>query len=486
MTMRQRVEHAAQPNEERKQFRSLSDLPGPKTWPLFGNALQIRRDRFHQQLEQWSREFGNYYRIRIGRQQYLIVADHQAVAKALRDRPDGFSRTRRLTEVMTGMQVKIGLFAAEGDVWRRQRRMVMAAFDPTHVKAYFPTMSKVVKRLESRWQKSLGTDIDLTAELMRFTVDTITGLAFGHDVNTLESGDDIIQQHLDKLFPKLFSRVLSPFQLWRYIRLPSDRALDRSMDAINAAINGFVGQSRQRIRDLPALREDPSNLLEAMINAADQGESGLTDDDVAGNVLTMLLAGEDTTANSIAWLLVLLWENPETLQKLQHEVRGIFAGQTDYSMEKLAELDYLDACINESMRLKPVAPFLGLQATRDTSIGDVLVPMDTHVFTLMRKESVDDRFLADAAKFMPGRWMEHNEGNQAISSVKRISMPFGAGPRICPGRYLALLEMKIAMTMLLTRFDIVDISTSNRRSPKEQMAFTMVPVGLRMRLQSRK
>jgi len=466
-------------------LRKLSDLPSPKAWPLVGHTFQIRPDHFHQQMEQWSRELGPYYRIKIGARYYLIVSDHQAAARALRERPDGFDRTKRLTDVWTNMQLKIGLFGAEGDVWRKQRRMVMAAFDPSHVKAYFPAMSKVADRLESRWKKSAGTDIDLTAELMRFTVDTITGLAFGQEVNTLEAADDIIQAHLDKLFPMLFKRLISPFQLWRYIRLPADRALDRSIAAINLAIDGFVVQARQRIHDCPALRTNPSNLLEAMINAADQGDSGLNDDDVAGNVLTMLLAGEDTTANSLAWLLSLLWDHPEIMQKLQLEVRSKFAIHTRYDMEKLAGLDYLDACINESMRLKPVAPFLALQALKDTVIGDVEIPVHTLIFTLMRRDSVDEQFIPEASRFNPERWLENAAAGQSINSVKRISMPFGAGPRICPGRYLALLEMKIAMTMLLTRFDIEDISAPQGREQREQMSFTMVPVGLKMRLKSR-
>ncbi len=466
-------------------LRQISDLPSPKGWPLFGHTFMIKPPIFHQQLEQWSRQLGKYYWIRIANRSYLVVADHQVIAKALRDRPDGFNRTKRLTDVWDDMQLKVGLFGAEGEVWRKQRRMVMSAFDPTHVKAYFPTMSRVTDRLASRWKKSQGTDLDLTAELMRFTVDTITGLAFGHDVNTLESGEDIIQAHLDKIFPALFNRILSPFNHWRYFRLPADRALDRSIAAVTAAIDGFVVQARDRIKNNPTLREHPDNLLEAMINATDQGDSGLNDDDVAGNVLTMLLAGEDTTANTLAWLLSLLWANPVTLQKLQLEVRSKFDSVTAFSIDKLNELNYLDACLNEAMRLKPVAPFLALQALKATVIGDVEIPVDTQIFTLLRHDSVDDQFVPNAAEFEPDRWLENATTLQGINSAKRIAMPFGAGPRICPGRYLALLEMKIAMAMLLTRFEIDNISAPGNQLPHEHMAFTMVPVGLKMRLKSR-
>jgi len=473
-----------------QKLRKLADLPGPKGLPVLGNALQIKRHILHQKFEQWSREFGDYYRVQIGPRKLLVVADHQAFAKVLRDRPDGFNRTIRLAETWREMGLQVGLFGANGDVWKRQRRMVMAGFDPAHVKEYFPSLCKVVSRLESRWKKSVATDIDLQADLMRFTVDTITGLAFGSDVNTLESGEDVIQRHLDKIFPAVFRRNLAIFKYWNYLRLPADRQLDRSVAEVNVAIEGFIVKARQRLQQQPELREKPSNLLEAMINAADQGDSGLTDKDVAGNVLTMLLAGEDTTANSLAWLLALLWKNPETLQKLQQEVRASFSIDTPYSIERLNDLDYMDACINESMRLKPVAPFLPLQAIRDTVIGDIHVPADTIVFGLFRRDSVDDKFIPNAAKFDPERWLTQQgasgeQSGQAINSVKRISMPFGAGPRICPGRYLALLEMKIALTMLFTRFEIDDIGTPDGQEAQEFMAFTMAPLGLKMRLKNR-
>jgi cytochrome P450 len=165
-------------------------------------------------------------------------------------------------------------------------------------------------------------------------------------------------------------------------------------------------------------------------------------------------------------------------------VRSHVDQDTPYTIDKLNELDYLDACINESMRLKPVAPFLPLQANRDTVIDDIQVPANTIVFGLFRRDSMDDAQLPNAAQFDPERWLAQ-PGDVGINSVKRISMPFGAGPRICPGRYLALLEMKIAMAMLLTRFDILNISTPDGNEAQEFMAFTMAPLGLTMRLKKR-
>ena len=209
--------------------RRLDELPGPRTWPLVGNALQIDPPHFHLQLEAWAREFGPFYRLNLRSRQLLVVGDHETVAAVLRDRPDGLRRTARLEEIWTEMGLVPGLFGANGDTWRRQRRMVMAGFDPAHVKRYYPSLLKVAQRLGGRWQQAarLNREIDLQADLMRYTVDTIAGLAFGAEVNTLESDGDVIQRHLDKIFPAVFKCMLASVATWRLVRLPADRALAR-------------------------------------------------------------------------------------------------------------------------------------------------------------------------------------------------------------------------------------------------------------------
>ena len=154
--------------------------------------------------------------------------------------------------------------------------------------------------------------------------------------------------------------------------------------------------------------------------------------------------------------------------------------------EELAQLEYVEACAHETMRLKPVAPLIGLQTLRETTIGDVRVPPGIMVFSLMRRDSVSDAFVPQAAEFQPERWLGQDGPRQAASAAKRISMPFGAGPRICPGRYLALLEMKMAMAMLLGHFDIAGVDTPYPGEAQERLSFTMAPLGLQLRLQNRR
>ncbi len=467
--------------------RRIEDLPGPPGLPLVGNLLQIEAERLHQQLEGWQRQYGDFFRFRIARREFLVVAQPEAVSAILRDRPEGFQRTDRGCEVAAEMGFD-GLFTARGDKWRRQRPLVMASFDPAHIRTYFPTLAKVTGRLAQRWRRATdaGESIDLLPDLMRFTVDVTAGLAFGQDINTLGSDTEVIQSHLDKIFPALLRRLLAPVPYWRYLKLPVDRQLDRHLVAIHQAVQDFIRQARTRLDQDPHLRERPGNLIEALIAARDADGSALDDEDLAGNVLTMLLAGEDTTANTLAWMIYLLHRNPAALQAVSGTVKAAIGSEPLPSRyEQLASLDYIEACAHESLRLKPVAPTLPHQAVRDTTVAGIVVPKGTLVMCLLRPAAVDEGRFADATAFKPERWLSDGTAAQAASASKRVAMPFGAGPRICPGRYLALQEIKMVIAMLVGSFEIQDVSTPEGGEPPERMAFTMSPVGLRLKLRPR-
>ena len=473
----------SRPPMDTRKLRRLDDLPGPRGWPLLGNTLQVRPSRIHLDVERWADEFGPLFRMRLGRYRQLVIADHELLTAVMRDRPEGFRRSPFTSKVGAEMGLPQGLFSAEGEDWRRQRRMVMASFAPGHVRAYFPSLVKVTLRLQGRWQRAAreGRDIPLQADLMRVTVDAIAGLAFGKDINTLEAGEDVIQRHLDKLLPAIFRRVLSVVPTWRWWKTAADRELEHSVAVINAAILELVAQARQRLAAEPTRGEQPQHLLEAMIAAADQPGSGLDDRHVAGNVLTMLLAGEDTTANTLAWMIHLLQRHPAALRRVQQEVRMLAPDPAAYGIDQLDALHFLDACASETMRLKPVAPFIALQALRDSVVGDVAVPAGTQVWGVLRHDSVGERLFERPRAFEPERWLP--ESPQPLgAAARRAAMPFGSGPRMCPGRYLALLEMKMAMAMLLASFDIDTVATPDGGPAEERMAFTMHPVGLTLRL----
>jgi len=463
--------------------RKWEDLPGPKPLPFVGSALQLKLDQIHLDLERWAQQYGPVFKVRLGAVDVLVLRDHEVINAVMRDRPEGFRRPAKLGEIAREMGLKPGVFNAEGAQWYAQRRMVMAAFSPSHVRAYFPLLLSVAQRLHGRWQNAAVAHqpIDLQADLMRFTVDAIAGLAFGAETNTLESDEDIIQHHLDKIFPALFRRVNSLLPYWRWFKLARDRDLERSIEVVSQAIDGFIAQARAHIQQDPARVAQPTNLLEAMIVAADQPDSGVSDADVAGNVMTMLLAGEDTTANTLAWAIHLLHRNPDTLRQAQEEARAVVGPDlSQLTMDHMAQLPYLEAVCHETMRLKPVAPFRVVQALQDTVVAEVAVPKDTIVWGVSRHDALDAAHFPEPEKFLPERWLQADAA--AASHAKRVSTPFGAGPRVCPGRYLALVEMKLALATLLSQFRIDDVATPDGQEARELMSFTMTPVGLTLNL----
>jgi cytochrome P450 len=461
-------------------LRTLSDLPGPRALPLLGNLHQIDRARFHRTMEDWAREFGPLYRVKLPRGAFLVVSDHELIAQVLRERPGTFRRPATTADIVAEMGIPPGLFDSEGTAWRNQRRMVMQAFAPHAIRAYLPALVLVARRLQRRWEDAANAQrtIELGRDLRLYTVDVVAGLAFGTDVNTIETGDNAIQRNLDMLLPGLVRRGFSPFPYWRYVKLPADRRLERAIAAIGTEIAKLIDQAKERMRLDPARAENPPNMLEAMLAAAAQEDSGLSEAAVAGNVSTILLAGEDTTSNGLAWLIWLLRRHPHLLERARAEVLRVAPSLDALTFEQIDGLDFVDACVNEALRLKPPAVFVAAEALVDTVVGDVAVRKGTMLWCAMRAGNLNEACYTNAAQFDPDRWLSD-------SVNKKASMPFGAGPRICPGRYLALLEMKVAMAMLLARFDVEAVATSDGGAPEERARFVMEPEALQMRLRVR-
>lgn len=466
--------------------RRWSELPGPAGLPVLGQLLQIELPRLHRQLEGWAYEYGPLYRLRLGSRRIVVVADHELIAAMLRDRPDGWRRPRNMADAIAEMGSG-GVFSAEGDSWRSQRKLVMAALDPGHLKRFFPTLHGVTERLDDCLGMAADTDaaLDLQHLLMRYTVDVTAGLALGIDIDTLGHPEHPLQGHLDKVFPMLMRRINMPFPYWRYLRLPSDRAFDRHLVEIQREVLGFIEQARERMQARPALQAQPETLLEALLAARDDEGRALDPATLYGNVMTMLLAGEDTTANTLAWALYHLKQNPESWRALVTEVDAALGdARLLEDFERARHLPFVEACINETMRLRPVAPLIFLESRHATRLGDVALASDDLVICLMRPDALDTARQADARQFRPQRWLEDGPA-AAGHELLKASMPFGAGPRLCPGRYLALLEMKMVLALLARGYELAQVACSDGRAPAECLAFTMFPVGLRLRLRHR-
>jgi cytochrome P450 len=465
-------------------LKRLQDLPGPRGFGVIGNMLQINRMQFHVTLEKWAREHGPIYTFSIGNESFVVVTDNALIASMLRDRPDALRRGARLSDRLVELGVS-GVFTGEGEDWRKQRKLVMRALTPEVIRRFFPTMMAMTERLRRRWITAVreGAEINVMRDLKAYTLDIAIGLAMGQDINALEHDSDLLQRDIEQIFNRVGKRLVIPFAYWKRFPLAADRAATACAERIERTITGFIANARREMERDPHKREHPENMLQALIAARDEPESDFTDAHVIGNAITMVFAGEDTTSNSISWLLDFVSRQPPVAVRLANEADAVLGNATLLSdMAMLDRLPYLDAANNESMRLKPVAPMLGFQTVDDMDVAGVLVPKDMQILALSRLASEWSNEFPNYGEFVPERWLG---GEDTIGSddLKRKIFPFGGGPRFCPGRYLALAEIKMVMTMVARNFIVSRID--NPPPVKEFYTFTMTPSCLPIRLELR-
>ena len=318
---------------------------------------------------------------------------------------------------------------------------------------------------------------------MCYSLDVTAGLAFGSAINTIEGKDIALQRCLETVFPAINRRLNIPFPYWRYFKFPSDHVLDNNLRRLRSAVDTFIAQTRDRIKADPSLLGQPTNLIEAFVAVRDQPHSEFTDEDVYGNVFTTLLVGADSTANVFAWISYFLCGDLEAQSAVQNEADAVLGEQRvlqDFG--RVSSLRYIEAVAQETMRLKPSGPIIFLEAKCDTHVGQLRVAVGTPILALMRPAGIDAKNFSEPGTFDPKRWLDTGSSVEGAMSPKRIVMPFGAGPRLCPGRYLALLQIKMLGSMLGRNFTM---ARTDQATIEERFKFTMEPVNLKVMLAKR-
>lgn len=463
-------------------LRQVADLPCPKGLPILGNVHQLSATKFHLLLEQWAYELGAPYRFQICNKPITVWADIEIAQSISRERPHRYRRLRVLESVLEEIGCN-GLVSAEGAAWEPQRRLIMQALSIPHIKGVYPTLRGITERLYARWQRAAeqGKTVEMLDDLKRYTVDVTGALAFGEDPCALEKEGGGIQEHLALILPMLMTRLHAPFPYWRYIKLPRDRRVERSLVELHRYIRRMMQRAREHMRDEPS--DVPRHLLEAMLVMRDTPNSGITDDQVVANVFTLLLAGEDTTANSIAWAMFYVAADPQLQQRMAQQASTVLNDATvcpDY--ESLKSLDLFEAVCTEATRLRPVAAVSSFEPLEDVQLDNVALPAGTTMLFLNRPAMLDPRNFVQPDHFDPDRWLRHRRDQQSPHET-RAYLQFGAGPRVCPGRHLAGVEMRLVLSTLMMHFNIqLDVSPS---SIEEISAFTMVPSTIPVRLTPR-
>ncbi|MFW5408585.1 cytochrome P450 [Pectobacterium brasiliense] len=458
-------------------MRSIKRLPMPPTRSILGHVDYLKRSDVHLQMLRWKAQYGRFYRLRLGFTSAIVIADAECIRTIMKSRPDEFRRISSIESVFQEAGLN-GVFSSEGKRWEHQRRLTEPMFQPAHLKYFYPSLRKVTSRLSDRFTMlaETGEAVVLVEEFKRYTVDITSLLAFGEDVNTLERGENPLSQSLRHLFPMINARSGSLFPLWRYIRRERDKQFDASLGLIREYVDGFIYRQRKRLRLNPQLIEAPENMLQVML--AEQKKDGtLKDDDIVANAITLLLAGEDTTANTLAWMSFQLCSAPSVEECVFQECKEATDGAGALLPWPLPRLPWLTAVMYESMRLKPVAPLLYLEPTKNTVIDDFLIKKGTPLLLMLNASGFDDALFQQPDDFVPERWLER--GKASFSDLQ----PFGGGPRMCPGRSLALMEIKLGFHALCSGFRVEAQQPAS--DVTESFAFTMSPSGFRVKLHKR-
>ena len=473
-------------SEIRPALRHLRDLPAPRgRLPVLGHAALVRPLQAHEQFERWGRQLGMPYRLQLGSVTAVVLDDVESFHHVMRERPHRWTRGARILPVSRELGFA-GLFAVEGDEWATQRRLIMQALNASHFRGFFPTLHAVTTRLHARWHRAAqrGETLEMSDELMRYTVDVTSALAFGEDPNTIERDGDRIQRHLASIFPMLMKRVMLPWPIWHWFRTAADRRLDHDVVEVRAYVDAVIERARARRVDRPrASHEAPRNVLEAMLDACDAPGSEFTRAMVHANVLTLLLAGEDTTAHSLAWTLPFLAADRARQDRLHEEARAGFGDRpVAATLEAVRGLDAFEALANEATRLRPVVPMMVAESIADERIGDLEVPAGTRLFFLMRPQAMNPLHFDRPEAYRPERWTDP-AARASGAHEPRAHNQFGAGPRVCPGRHLASVEMRLVLSMLLRNFEI-ELACAES-AIDEVCAFTMMPSRMPVRLRLR-
>ena len=460
--------------------KTISELTGPKGIPLLGAVFKLDLPRIHQQIESWADEYGDVFRLDLVNTNQLVVTRPSLIHHIASERPHAFKRSGRLDTVIREGGVH-GVFNAEGDEWKRHRAVVSKGLDVRHQQQFYPELASKVQVLYEKWREDAeaGHITDIQKDLLRFTVDITTLLAFGYDIDTMRQEGGVIQDHLEVIFPTLFKRINMPISWYKLYKRKQDKDFERAVAEMNKIVDVFIAEARKRLQEDPSRRENPHNLLESILLAAEE-EGAFSDEEIRGNLMTLLMAGEDTTAHTLTWMIFLLLQEPEIVTEIRKEADEIIGNETFcHSYTDNQRLKYAEACSLESLRFKPVAPIILHEALVDCELEEFSIKKGQKIMTNYRYGALHDAYFTEAKRFKPERWLKGSAC--PVHDMKAFS-PFGGGPRYCPGRNLALLEIRSVISMLYKNFE-VELAPDEK--VEEVMAFTMMASSLKVKLSLR-
>ncbi len=410
----------------------MTNRPGPKGVPLLGSLPDFRRDPlgFCTQL---ARDFGDIAFFRIGPVRCVQVNHPELIHQLLTREASNLHKSWDFKEME--FVLGKGLVTSEDELWRRQRRLIQPAFHRDRIQVYEKTMVERTQAMLDGWHH--GAELELSGAMSRVTLDIVGRALFGADVNKdARVMAESITAFMDR-FEKLMTGWLPLPIAWP---LPGNRAAHRAVRDLDRVVESMVKR-----RKAQGAGDD---LLWWLLEARD--ERGAIDNrQLRDELVTLLLAGHETTALALSWTLLLLSQNPAVEQKLVGELERVLAGRRPEGRD-VDQLVYTRQVVEEGLRLRPPVWGIGREALSDIEIGGHVIEKGTQIFIMQWVLHRDPRFFPDPERFDPDRWSPERRE----SVPPNASLPFGAGPRKCIGTHFAMLELVLILASIVQRFHV--------------------------------
>ncbi|MBV8113256.1 MAG: cytochrome P450 [Silvibacterium sp.] len=387
-------------------------------------------------FEHLTKTYGKMAHYRVGPSDIVLVNEPEFIREILITQAGSFikERTQKRMRILLGE----GLITSDGENHKRQRRIVAPAFHRQRIQAYGSIMVERAAAMRESWREQ--REIDVSADMMRLSLEVVARTLFAQEVT-----EDILSiNHEVNAIMKLYNFLI---------------ALPRAEDYLHLPIPGLMRFRRARrrldevvyrmITDHRAARVDRGDLLSMLIRSrdAEQDDSGMSDEQLRDQVLTIFLAGYETVANALAWTWMLLAQNPDAEAKLHRELDTVLGGRLP-SLDDLPQLRYTEMVLAESMRLYPPAWAMGRQAIRDVALGPYLFPAGTYFFFSQYIIQRSAQHFPDPLRFDPERFTPERRASRS----KFVYFPFGAGGRQCIGESFAWMEATLVLATIAQRW----------------------------------
>jgi cytochrome P450 len=401
--------------------------PSPPGHILWGHAPELSRDPLGALLR-WQREHGDVVRIRLGTDVAHVVTHPHDVRRVLQENHTNYSKDTRGYAKLSLIMGR-GLLTSDGDHWRKQRRLAQPAFHRRRIAALADIVVNAAEDALVSWRRyaTRGEPFDVAQEMMRIALRVVGEALFGVDLSQeatrVQDAIRFIQQDAGR-------RIHSAFDVPLAVPTPNNVKLQRATAALDEILHRVIRRRRQQIEG-----GDAANDLLGMLLQACSGEVGMSDAELRDELMTMFLAGHESTANALTWCWCLLSEHGDVRDRMRDEARAVL-GARRATYEDVAALRFTAAVFKETMRLYPPAWSMGRAPIEEALIGGYPVPAGSLVFLSPYVTHRHPAFWDEPEAFRPQRFVDDPSRDKLAAGY----FPFGAGPRRCIGLHFAMME----------------------------------------------